>query len=154
MCPPLPDDRELTKAPIPEDAINDAGMYDETRIPNFIPALDRSGEIAGYVRYCAIRAGGAVPDNGSGSISACAPRWMLAAQRRTISMSRRGTQHRTNADSVPLPAATLHRGLACSRPLRARIPPPPLLRDGDALSAKPQPIAVECDQWVRNGPRR
>jgi hypothetical protein len=62
MCPPLPDDRERTKGPLPEDAANDAGMLvDETRIPDFIPALDRSGEIAGYVRYCAIRAGGAVP---------------------------------------------------------------------------------------------
>lgn len=63
MCPPLPDDREWSKGPLPEDAANDAGMLvDETRIPDFIPALDgRSGEIAGYVRFCAIRAGGAVP---------------------------------------------------------------------------------------------
>jgi hypothetical protein len=63
MCPPLPDDRQPTKGPLPEDAANDAGMLaDETRIPDFIPALDRrSGEIAGYVRLCAIRAGGAVP---------------------------------------------------------------------------------------------
>jgi hypothetical protein len=61
MCPPLPEDRELTKGPIPEDAINDAGMLDESRVPDFIPALDQSGEIAGYVRYCAIHAGGAIP---------------------------------------------------------------------------------------------
>lgn len=60
-CPPLPDDRELTKGPIPDDAINDAGMLDETRIPDFIPALDQSGEIAGYVRHCALAAGGAIP---------------------------------------------------------------------------------------------
>jgi hypothetical protein len=60
MCPPLPLDRELTKGPIPEDAINDAGIIDETRVPDFIPALDPQGEIAGYVRYCALHAGGAV----------------------------------------------------------------------------------------------
>ena len=61
MCPPLPEGRELTKGPIPDDAINDAGMLDESRIPDFIPALNRDGEIAGYVRHCAIAAGGAVP---------------------------------------------------------------------------------------------
>jgi hypothetical protein len=61
MCPPLPEDRELTKGPIPEGAINDAGMLDETLVPDFIPALDHDGEIAGYVRYCAIHAGGAIP---------------------------------------------------------------------------------------------
>jgi hypothetical protein len=61
ICPPLPEDRELTKGPIPPDAINDAGMLDERRVPDFIPALDQRGEIAGYVRHCAIMAGGAVP---------------------------------------------------------------------------------------------
>ena len=62
MCPPLPQDRELTKGPIPSDAFNDAGMLDETRVPDFIPALDQeSGEIAGYVRFCAIGTGGAIP---------------------------------------------------------------------------------------------
>ena len=61
-CPPLPDDREWTRGPIPEDAITDAGMYDETRIPDFIPVWDRSGEnIAGYVRFCARLGGGAEP---------------------------------------------------------------------------------------------
>jgi hypothetical protein len=61
-CPPLPNDRELTKGPIPDDAINDAGMRDETRIPDFVPVWDQSGEaVAGYVRYCAIGAGGAIP---------------------------------------------------------------------------------------------
>jgi len=60
-CPLLPEDRELTKGPIPPDAINDAGMLDETRAPDFIPALDQRGQIAGYVRLCAISAGGAVP---------------------------------------------------------------------------------------------
>lgn len=60
MCPPLPDDRAWTKGPIPDDAISDAGRLDESRIPDFIPALDRNGEIAGYVRYCAIQTGGAV----------------------------------------------------------------------------------------------
>lgn len=62
MCPPLPDDREWTKGPLSDEAINDAGMYDETRIPDFIPVWDRSGEnIAGYVRFCARMGGGAVP---------------------------------------------------------------------------------------------
>lgn len=61
-CPPLPEDRELTKGPIPDDAINDAGMLDETRVPDFVPVWDQSGEkIAGYVRHCAIRTGGAIP---------------------------------------------------------------------------------------------
>jgi hypothetical protein len=59
-CPPLPEDR-ATKGPIPEGAIDDAGRLDESRVPDFIPALDQQGEIAGYVRYCGIRAGGAVP---------------------------------------------------------------------------------------------
>ena len=31
------------------------------RVPDFIPALNQQGEIAGYVRYCAIHSGGAVP---------------------------------------------------------------------------------------------
>jgi hypothetical protein len=61
MCPPLPQDRELTKGPLPTDAVDDAGRLDESRVPDFIPALDREGEIAGYVRYCAIRGGGAIP---------------------------------------------------------------------------------------------
>jgi hypothetical protein len=61
MCPPLPTDRELTKGPIPNEAISDAGRLDESRVPDFIPALDRQGEIAGYVRYCAIGTGGAIP---------------------------------------------------------------------------------------------
>jgi hypothetical protein len=61
VCPPLPRDRELTKGPIPEGAINDAGILDETRVPDFVPAWDHDGEIAGYVRYCAIRTGGAIP---------------------------------------------------------------------------------------------
>jgi hypothetical protein len=60
MCPPLPVDRELTKGPLPDEAINDAGMVDETRVPDFIPALNQQGELAGYVRYCALRAGGAI----------------------------------------------------------------------------------------------
>lgn len=61
MCPPLPEGRAPTKGPIPQDAINDAGRLDESRVPDFIPALDQQGAIAGYVRYCAIAAGGAIP---------------------------------------------------------------------------------------------
>jgi hypothetical protein len=61
MCPPLPADREPTKGPIPDDAINEAGQLDESRVPDFIPAWGHDDKIAGYVRYCAIHAGGAVP---------------------------------------------------------------------------------------------
>jgi hypothetical protein len=60
-CPPLREDREPTAGPIPEGAFTDAGTYDETRIPDFIPALDHGGSVAGYVRWCAIRTGGAIP---------------------------------------------------------------------------------------------
>jgi len=61
VCPPLPEGRAPTKGPIPADATDDAGRIDESRVPDFIPAFNRQGEIAGYVRYCAISTGGAVP---------------------------------------------------------------------------------------------
>lgn len=60
MCPPLPTDRALTKGPIPQDAVDDNGRLDESRVPDFIPALNQQGEIAGYVRHCAIASGGAI----------------------------------------------------------------------------------------------
>ncbi|MET0390855.1 MAG: hypothetical protein ABW321_33085 [Polyangiales bacterium] len=60
-CPPLPEDRELTKGPIPDNAITDAGRYDENLIPDFVAVAGQGVEIVGYIRFCARRTGGAIP---------------------------------------------------------------------------------------------
>lgn len=39
---------QLTKGPIPPDAIQN-GVFNKALIPDFIPALDRDGQVAGYV---------------------------------------------------------------------------------------------------------
>ena len=43
-----PDILELTKGPIPDDAVRN-GEFNKALIPDFIPALDRNGDVAGYV---------------------------------------------------------------------------------------------------------
>jgi hypothetical protein len=52
----------LTKGPIPSQAIQN-GAFDKALIPDFIPALDRNGQVAGYVAKDLAIADGAPTDS-------------------------------------------------------------------------------------------
>lgn len=41
--------RTPTKGPIPDAAVKAGGDFDMRLVPDFVPALDRNGDVAGYV---------------------------------------------------------------------------------------------------------